>query len=210
MKKTTLALGVLALGLVGAAGAAFAEAGKSLALGAKAPLADTKLKNAADGKEVTLAKVAAGKKGALVVFTCNNCPFAKAWEERIVALGNTYSKKGVGVLLVNSNDPSLSKTDTLEDTGKRAKDRAMQFPYAQDDKSALARAFGASKTPEAFLFDKDGKLVYHGTIDDNSEDAAKVSKTYLKDALEAVSAGKVPALQETKSMGCGIKFPKVS
>jgi peroxiredoxin len=178
--------------------------GQAIALGAKAPLATTKMKSATDGKDTTLASVA-GKKGTLAVFTCNNCPFAQAWEERIVALGNDYAKKGVGVILIDAN-----KGESLADMQARAKERGMQFPYAQDDKSLVARAFGAQKTPEAFLFDKDGKLVYHGTIDDNHEDSAKAQKHYLKDALDAVVNGKTPTMQETKSMGCGIKFPKVS
>jgi peroxiredoxin len=190
------------------AGAARAET-KPLALGEKAPQADTKLKSATDGKEVTIAK-AAGAQGTLVVFTCNNCPYAKAWEERIVELGNTYSKKGVGVLLINSNNPGVSKHDTFELTQARAKERKMTFAYAVDPDSSVARAFGAAKTPEAFLFDKGGKLVYHGTIDDNHEEPGKVTKRYLKDALDAVVGGKAPAVGETKSLGCGIKFPKTS
>jgi peroxiredoxin len=198
-----------AAGLVITTTTARAEDAKPLALGAKLPAAETKLKNVVDGKEVTLKKVA-GDKGTLVVFTCNNCPYAKAWEERIVELGNSYAKKGIGVLLVNSNSPSASKHDTFELTQARAKERKMTFAYAVDPDSGVARAFGASKTPEAFVFDKGGALVYHGTIDDNHEDVTKVSKTYLKDALEAVSTGKKVALPETKSMGCGIKFPKTS
>jgi hypothetical protein len=92
----------------------------------------------------------------------------------------------------------------------RHQERAMAVPYVIDEDQVLARAFGASVTPEAFLFDKDGKLVYHGTVDDNSREPAKVSKRYLKDALDAVTAGKAPAPAETKSMGCGIKFKKPS
>jgi peroxiredoxin len=206
--KTTLAVSLLALAVAGA-GTAQAQDGKALALGAKAPAAETKLKNVVDGKEVSIAK-AAGKSGTLVVFTCNECPYAKAWEQRIVELGNTYSKKGVGVLLINSNNPNVSKKDSFELTQARAKERGMQFAYAVDPDSSVAKAFGATRTPEAFVFDKGGKLVYHGTIDDNHEEADKVSKRYLKDALEAVSSGKPPAVQETKSLGCTIKFAKVS
>jgi peroxiredoxin len=191
-----------------AAAPARADGGKPLALGATAPLPTAKLKSA-DGKSVSIAEVK-GSKGTLVVFTCNNCPFARAWEERIVTLGNSYSKKGVGVLLANANDPNIAKADTFDLIQARAKDRGMQFPYAVDEGSALARAFGASVTPEAFLFDKAGKLVYHGTIDDNHQDADKASKHYLKDALDAVVTGKAPPVGETKSMGCGIKFKKES
>ena len=186
-----------------------AEDTKPLALGATAPLASTKLRNSIDGKSVSIADVK-GAKGTLVVFTCNNCPYAKAWEERIVELGNGYSKKGVGAILVNSNDPAVADKDTPELMQARAKDRGMKVPYAIDEGSSLARAFGASVTPEAFLFDKSGKLVYHGTIDDNHKEPASVTKRYLKDALDAVVAGKPVPTAETKSMGCGIKFKKVS
>jgi peroxiredoxin len=189
--------------------AAFAQESKPLALGSTAPLATTKLKNPSDGKTVTIAD-AKGPKGTLVVFTCNNCPFAKAWEQRIVELANGYSKKGIGVLLVNSNDPSIAKADTPELIKARHQERAMSVPYVVDENQTVARAFGASVTPEAFLFDKAGKLTYHGTIDDNSKEPDKVTKHYLKDALEAVSGGKAPPVTETKSMGCGIKFKKVS
>src|SRR4030095_12440137 len=163
--------------------AAFAQESKPLALGAAAPLATHKLKTPADGKAVTIAD-AKGPKGTLVVFTCNNCPFAKAWEQRIVELANGYSKKGIGVLLVNSNDPSIAKADTPELIKARHQERAMSVPYVVDENQTVARAFGAPKTPEAFLFDKGGKLTYHGTIDDNHKEPDKVTKRYLKDALE--------------------------
>lgn len=204
MRMGTIAVaGFIVLASAGLAAAA------PLAIGTKLPATDAKLKNPADGKELTLGKVA-GKKGTLVVFTCNHCPYAKAWEERIVELGNVYARKGIGVVLVNANDSSKNAGESPENVAARAKERGMQFPYAVDETSGLARTFGAEKTPEAFLFDRDGKLAYHGTIDDNSDEPAKVSKRYLKDALEAVLAGKAPAPAETKSLGCGIKFRKTS
>jgi peroxiredoxin len=202
-------LGTIVLTSVAALAIGGTAAAAPLALGSKIPSADAKLKNSVDGKDVTIAKVA-GKKGTLVVFTCNHCPYAKAWEERIVELGNAYAKKGVGVILINPNDPAKNAGDGIEGTAARAKERGMQFPYALDETSGVARSFGAEKTPEAFLFDKDGKLVYHGTIDDNHEDGSKVSKRFLKDALEAVLTGKAPGVQETKSLGCTIKFRKTS
>ena len=177
---------------------------ESLALGATAPLADTRMKNV-DGKEFSIASVK-GKNGTLVVFSCNACPWAKAWESRIVELGNAYSKKGVGVIVVNSNDPEVVADDGYDAMVARAKERKMAFPYVVDATSDLARAFGATRTPEAYLFDKSGKLVYHGAIDDNAKEPAKVSARYLKDALDAVLAGKDVAVAETKAMGCSIKF----
>lgn len=201
MKLTSTA--VISLVGLGVAAPAFAEG--PLALGSKAPMATAKLTSAVDGKETSISKVA-GSKGTLVVFTCNGCPYANKWEERIVELGNSYSKKGIGVIAINANDPAVARVDTLEVTQKRAKDRGFQFPYAIDATSNVARAFGARVTPEAFLFDKGGKLVYHGTVDDNSDKPDQVQKKYLKDALDAVLTNKMVPAAETKALGCGIKF----
>jgi len=175
-----------------------------LPLGAAAPLASTKMKNV-DGKALSIADVA-GKKGTLVVFTCNHCPFAKAWQQRIAELGNTYSARGIGVILVNSNDPAAHPEDGAAEMQARAKALGLKVPYVVDETSDVARAFGATVTPEAFVFGADGKLAYHGAIDDNRAEPDKVQKRYLKDALEAVLAGKAPAAPETKSLGCGIKY----
>ena len=182
------------------AAAAFAD---GLKLGDKAPMTGTKMKNV-DGKEVSIAGVA-GKNGTLVIFTCNHCPFVKAWEKRIVEIGNAYSKKGIGVIAINANDPAVQAPDSYEEMQTRAKERGFQFPYVVDATSDVARAFGATRTPEFFLFDKDGKLVYHGALDDN-KDAAQASQPYLKDALEAMLAGKDVPVKETKAVGCSIKF----
>ena len=174
-----------------------------LAIGDAAPMTDTKMKNV-DGKEFAIADVA-GKKGTLVVFTCNACPFAQAWEKRIVAIGNSYPKKGIGMIAINSNDPARVADDDYAPMQKRAKDRGMKFPYVVDATSNVARAFGAGHTPEAYLFDASGKLVYHGAVDDN-KDATKVSRKYLEEAMKALIDGRDVALSETKSIGCSIKF----
>ena len=180
------------------------SAALALATGEALPMKDTVLHNV-DGKDVTIAQIA-GEKGTLVIFTCNHCPFAKAWESRIVALGNAARTRGVGVIAINSNDPKVAPDDGFESMQQRAKEKGFQFPYAVDDTSNVARAFGATRTPEAFLFDASGKLVYHGAIDDNSEDAAAVQSHYLGDAVEALVAGKPLTLAETKALGCTIKF----
>jgi len=193
MKLASILVGIaVGITLAGAGGAIAGESSGGLALGAKVPavVAKTKMKNV-DGKMVSIADVA-GKSGTLVIFTCNHCPFARDWEQRIVELANGYSKKGIGVLLVNANDPSIAKTDTPELIKARHQEKAMSVPYVIDENQSVARAFGASVTPEAFLFDKGGKLTYHGTIDDNHKEPDKVTKHYLKDALEAVSGGKAP------------------
>ena len=194
---------VMALGVVSSVALA-QDTMKSLALGSKAPMSDTKMKSV-DGKDYSIASVA-GKKGTLVVFTCNHCPWAKAWESRIVALGNDFTKQGVGVIAINSNDPSAYDEDSYATMQDRAKTDKMAYPYVVDATSNVARAFGASHTPEAFLFDKSGKLVYHGGIDDNAKEPGQVKDKYLEVALTSVVAGKPVAQAETKALGCGIKY----
>ena len=195
---------VMALGVVSSVALAQDDTMKSLALGSKAPMSDTKMKSV-DGKDYSIASVA-GKKGTLVVFTCNHCPWAKAWESRIVALGNDFTKQGVGVIAINSNDPSAYDEDSYATMQDRAKTDKMAYPYVVDATSNVARAFGASHTPEAFLFDKSGKLVYHGGIDDNAKEPEQVKDKYLEVALTSVVAGKPVAQAETKALGCGIKY----
>jgi peroxiredoxin len=184
--------------------AAAVEPPKPLAIGAALPMADTKMKNV-DGAEVSIAGVR-GEKGTLVVFTCNACPWAKAWHSRIVALGNRAAKKGIGVIAINPNDPGVVAEDDFPPMQENAKRSKMAFPYVVDATSEVARAFGATRTPEVFLFDRDGKLVYHGAIDDNAKQPDKVKDRYLDQAVTAVLDGKAVALQETKALGCSIKF----
>lgn len=181
-----------------------APAPTPIALGATMPMADAKLKNV-DGKDVTLAS-AKGKKGTLVIFTCNACPWAKKWEARVAKIGNDAIKRGIGVVAINSNDPERNKEDGFDVMQARAKKQGMKFAYAMDRTSDVARAFGASRTPEVFLFDASGALVYHGAIDDNADNAAKVTKPYLEDAVSAVAAGKAVSTAQTKALGCSIKF----
>jgi len=205
--RTTTKLAALAAALVLVAGAGIAGemAGKAaLEIGAKAPAAEVKMKGV-DGKEVSIKDVM-GAKGTLVVFTCNACPYAKGWETRIVDLGNAYAAKGIGMIAINANDPKVVADDGYDQMVTRAKERGMKYPYVMDATSEVAKAFGAARTPEAFLFDAQGKLVYHGAVDDNVESAEKVSKTYLKDALDSVVAGKEVSVKETKAVGCGIKW----
>lgn len=169
------------------------------------PLAEVEVKmENVDGAMVSIADVK-GPKGTLVVFTCNHCPFVIAWQARMVGLANTYKDKGFGVIFINSNDPA-TKGDSLEEMKQLAKQQGYQFPYVVDATSGVARSFGATKTPDIFLFDAAGKLAYHGAVDDNSRNPDQVKETYLKDALEAVLAGQSVNVQETKAVGCSIKF----
>jgi len=183
---------------------ALAAPAAALQPGQTAPQRDVKMRNV-DGRQLSIADIAGGK-GTLVIFTCNHCPWAKAWETRIVALGNTYQERGIGVIAINANDPTEHAEDGYDDMVKHAKQRDYKFPYVVDSGSTVARAFGAERTPEAYVFDATGVLVYHGTIDDNAENASAVKQHFLGDALEAVANGKPVGLQETKALGCTIKF----
>jgi peroxiredoxin len=199
-----LAVAVIPAVLLGGVATASEKAAGPLALGGTMPMTGEKMKNV-DGKEVTLDSVR-GAKGTLVVFTCNACPWAKAWEDRIVALGNEYQKKGIGAIAINSNDPAKVAEDAYDPMKARAKEKGFAFPYVVDASSGVAKAFGATRTPEVFLFDAKGALVYHGTIDDNAQEPDKVKERYLAEALNAVASGSEVAVKETKAMGCSIKF----
>jgi len=204
LAPTLALLTLLALATSVAAQSGDETAPAVLALGSALPMGDVAMKNV-DGRDLTLAKSAGGK-GTLVLFICNHCPWVKGWQSRIAEVGNAALKKGVGVVAVNGNDPAAYPEDEFAVMVTRAKEVGYKFPYVVDATSDVARAFGATKTPEAFLFDADGKLVYHGTIDDSPKDAAAVKDAYLKDAVNAVSTGKTVTTAETKSMGCSIKF----
>src|SRR5580765_6466398 len=131
---------MLAVPLALVLAASAAVAGGPLAIGSSIPSADVKMKNV-DGTETTLAQVQKPA-GTLVVFTCNHCPFAKAWESRIVALGNDYAAKGIGVVAINSNDPKVAPEDDMGTMQARAKEDGMKFPYVVDATSSVAKAFG--------------------------------------------------------------------
>jgi peroxiredoxin len=204
MKLTKGMAGLLTTVLIGTAWAAAPAANSLLAIGSSAPMADIKMKNI-DGSMLALNDLK-GAKGTLVIFTCNHCPYAVAWEDRYAAIGNQAIKDGFGVVAINANDPSRNPIDGLEGMAARAKEKGFKFPYVVDDPGQVAKAFGATRTPEVFLFDAAGKLAYHGAIDDNAEDASAVQTHYLKDALTAVGSGKEVVTKNTKAIGCSIKF----
>lgn len=157
-----------------------------------------------DGSMLTL-KGISGKKGTLVIFSCNHCPFVKGWQDTMVEIGNTYQEKGFGVVFINSNNPD-SAGDTYEAMQELAKSKEYKFPYVVDSTSDVARNFGASKTPDVFLFNAEGKLVYKGAVGEGSQTPKENGETYLKNALDAVLAGNPVTRTETKAVGCSIKF----
>lgn len=176
---------------------------KQLKIGAEAPKTEYKLKNI-DGRQTTL-KELKGKNGLLVVFSCNTCPWVIKWENRYNDLAKQAGKNGVNFVAVNSNEARRGGDDSFDKMKAHAKDKSYDFPYVVDKDHVLADAFGATRTPHVYLFDKDMKLVYVGAIDDNAEDKAAVKKPYLKNAIENLSKGKEIDPNSTKSAGCTIK-----
>ncbi|MBI1744771.1 thioredoxin family protein [Candidatus Acetothermia bacterium] len=146
------------------------------------------------------------KKAVAVIFSCNHCPYVKAFEDRMIALARDYAPKSVQFLLINANDPVKYPSDSFEQMAVHAKEKNYPFPYLHDASQQIAKAYGAQRTPEVFLFDNSFKLRYRGTIDDSVDDPNKVTKRYLKDALDAVVAGREPATKETAPVGCTIKW----
>lgn len=141
-----------------------------------------------------------------VVFWCNHCPYVKAWEDRLIALQRQYAARGVQFVMINSNDPAAYPDDSFEAMGVRVREKAYPFPYLFDETQETARRFGATRTPEIFLFDRDRTLRYHGAPDDNFEDPAAVTQYHLRDAIDALLAGRDPAAATTTPRGCTIKW----
>lgn len=171
--------------------------------------ADFKLKNV-DQKTVSLSDYAAAK-GFIVVFTCNHCPYAKAYESRIIALDQKYASKGYPVIAINPNDPIVVPADNFEAMQVRAKEKGFTFPYLFDDGQKVYPQYGATKTPHVFLLNKEnGKNIvrYIGAIDDNYADATDVSNKYVEAAVDALLANQPIRQANTVAIGCSIKAQK--
>jgi len=168
---------------------------------------DFNLKNV-DGKFLSLA-TAAGSKGAILVFTCNHCPFSVKYEDRILALDKKYASKGFPVIAINPNDVVKVPEDNFEAMKVRAKEKGFTFPYLLDDSQETAKAFGAERTPHVFIVKRMGTeftLVYVGAIDNNANDAQATTEKYAESALDNLLTGTPVAKTKTKSIGCGIKW----
>jgi len=170
---------------------------------------DFKLKNI-DGKMVSLTDYKDAK-GIIVVFTCNHCPFSIKYEDRINGLAKKYNNAGYPLVAVNPNDTVQYADDSYSNMQKRANDKGFVFPYLVDDTQAIAKAYGATKTPHVFLLQKEGKefvVKYVGAIDDNTDDASAVKVKYVEQAIDELNAGKPVSVSSTKAIGCGIKWKK--
>jgi peroxiredoxin len=176
--------------------------GFTIDIGAKAPAFSLK---GTDGAMHSLADYA-GKKAVVVCVTCNHCPTAIACEDRLIALQRDYAGKGVQVIAINGNETDGHPTDSFDHMVTRAKEKGFNFPYLRDDSQDTVRAYGAVRTPEVFLFGPDRTLLYHGRIDDNPDDATKVKRQDLREAIDEVLAGKPVTLAKTQSVGCSVKW----
>jgi peroxiredoxin len=158
-----------------------------------------------DDRKHTLSDYA-DKAAIVIIFSCNHCPYVQAWEDRMVAIQTDYGDKGVQLIAINANDTKKYPDDDFPKMKERAREKGFNFVYLQDETQEVAQAYGAERTPEVFLFDKDGLLRYHGSIDDNFRDAKQIKHHYLRDALDAVLVGKSPPMTETRLVGCTIKW----
>ena len=165
-----------------------------------------KLKNV-DNKMVSLSDYNDAK-GFIVIFTCNHCPYAKAYETRIIGLNHKYASKGYPVIAINPNDPKVEPQDSFEGMQQRAKEKGFTFPYLFDEGQKIYPQYGAIRTPHVFVLQKEnGKNIvrYIGAIDDNYADASDVSHKYVEDAVDALLSNKPVVLASTVAIGCSIK-----
>ena len=182
---------------------AFKSSVDPLPIGASIPNPDKKMKDVA-GREVSF-KDAMHTKGLLVMFSCITCPVVHAYQSRTIEVCNYAKSKDIGVILLNSNEASRDDGDSFNDMKDYASEQHYTWPYVVDENSMMANAFGANRTPECFLFNTEGKLVYHGAIDDNQNGPDEVTRKHLKIAMDEMLEGKDVAVKKTRSVGCTIK-----
>lgn len=160
---------------------------------------------ATDGKKYSSDQFT-DNKGLVIVFACNHCPYVQAYEDRMIDFQRKYGPKGIQLISINSNETKNYPEDNFDEMVKRARQRGFNFPYLRDDDQSVAQAFGATHTPEFFVFDIKGHLRYHGKMDDNHKDPSGVTAPYLQDAADAILAGEEIKVPETYSIGCTIKW----
>ncbi len=170
----------------------------SLKVGAPAP--DFTLPAASDGKAVALKDLLAKSKAVAVVFVATQCPVSNAYNARMAALGKEYAAKGIPLVGINSN-----KTEPAAEVKAHAEKHGFTFPVLKDDRNKIADAYGATRTPEVFVLDPKGNLLYHGRIDENQDDPKGVKSPDLRNALDAILSGRPVPAAETKAFGCSIK-----
>jgi len=177
-----------------------------ITIGADLPKAAVKMQDVS-GKMISI-KDAAKANGVLVMFSCNTCPYVLKNQDRTVEIAAYALQKDLGVIVLNSNEAYRTKDDSFDAMKAYAKDQKYKWSYVVDKNHEIADAFGANRTPEVFMFDKNMKLVYHGAIDDNPSDASAVNRSHLKIAINELTEGKEISVKESKSVGCSIKRNK--
>lgn len=204
----TLAFSVFILLACCTHSALYAQSAQSIpsAYGVGDPAQDFSLKNV-DGKMVSLNDYK-GTKGVIVVFTCNHCPYAQLYEQRIIDLHKKYKDRGFPVLAVNPNSPDIVPEDSFGEMQNRAKQKKYPFAYLFDEEQAVYQQFGATRTPHVFLLDENMIVRYIGAIDDNPEAPNSIKNRYLENALEAILVGGTPNPDFTRAVGCTIKKKK--
>lgn len=168
-----------------------------------------KLKNT-DGEQVALGDNASAK-GFIVVFTCNTCPVAQAYEQRVLDLDKQFAPKGYPVIAINPNDSGLSPGDSHEAMKKRVREKEYSFPYLIDESQEVARAYGARHTPTVYVVQRRGNdfiVRFTGAIDNNMQDGNQASQKYVQNAVNALLADQTVAVPTAKAIGCGIKWRK--
>jgi len=161
------------------------------------------LKNV-DGESYTLGSVE-NVNGFIVIFTSNTCPFAVAYEDRMIELHNNMAAKGYPVVAINPNDPEVESGDSFELMVEKHKEKSFPFAYLKDGKDAVYKKFGATKTPHVFLLDSELTVRYIGSIDDSARDPEGVTEKYVENAIAALEKGEMPDPATTKAIGCSIK-----
>jgi thioredoxin-related protein len=180
--------------------------GDPLQIGSSMPKADVKMQDVS-GKQVSM-QDAKKQNGVLVMFSCNTCPYVIKNQERTVAISEFAVKNNVGVIILNSNEAYRGNEDSFDEMKAYAKSQDYKWNYVLDKNHEVADAFGANRTPECFLFDKNLKLVYHGAIDDSPSDVTAISRNHLQVAITEMAAGKDITVKESRSVGCTIKRNK--
>lgn len=158
-----------------------------------------------DGKRHSL-RGYANKNVLVVAFTCNHCPYVQAYEGRLIEFQRSYGPRNVQLVAINSNETVNYPEDSFDHMVDRAKKLGFNFPYVRDEDQSVATAYGALCTPHLFVFDRERKLRYQGRIDENKDNSAKVKSPDLRNAVEALLAGKPVPTALTRAFGCSIKW----
>jgi peroxiredoxin len=200
MRKVLLSLvAVAAIAIPALAG----KYNKAISVGDKAP-DFSGIPAIFNGEEASLSLSDLKEDVVVLAFLANHCPVVQAYEDRLIDFVRDYKDKGVKVVGVSVN---LIDQDRLPGIKKYTKEHKSNYIYGYDESQAMGRAYGATNTPQFFVLDKERKLRYTGTLDD-SQNEAKVTKTYLRDAVDALLKGEKPAIEETRPQGCGVKYKR--